>query len=60
MGSWLAWIPILPLLGSLLLLLFGKRLGERLSGLVGVGSVLLAGLLGGWPSPASSPPTAAH
>lgn len=38
-------IPLLPLVGSIVLLLAGSRLGERGVAVVGVGSVLLAALL---------------
>jgi NADH-quinone oxidoreductase subunit L len=48
MAGALIGIPLLPLLGSALLLLAGKRLGERGSAAVGVGSVLLAALLTAW------------
>lgn len=45
MASWLVAIPLLPLLGSVVLLLVGNRLDERWAAAVGVGSVLLAGLV---------------
>ncbi len=44
MAALLVWIPLIPLLSSLLLLLAGRRLGERLAALFGVGSVALSGL----------------
>ncbi len=45
MAAWLGWIPALPLLSSLLLLLVGGRLSNRLVTLFGVGSVLASALL---------------
>ncbi len=45
MAAWLPVIPLLPLIGSAILLLFGCRLGQRGAAVVGVGSVLLSALL---------------
>ncbi|GGO78174.1 NADH-quinone oxidoreductase subunit L [Marinobacterium nitratireducens] len=44
MAALLLWIPLMPLLSSLLLLLAGARLGERPVALLGVGSVALSAL----------------
>jgi NADH-quinone oxidoreductase subunit L len=43
--GWLWLVPALPLLGSVLLGLFGKALGERWAGAIGTGSVGAAALV---------------
>ncbi|MGZ5008294.1 MAG: NADH-quinone oxidoreductase subunit L [Methylobacter sp.] len=45
MIEWLAWLPLFPLLGFLILVFAGRRLAKPLVAWIGVGSVALSALL---------------